>query len=193
MTTPPIEYLPDSAVTPDLDRQLRELLAISYAGTGIMQCFATQRYWHELPDHHWFLRAPDPRPETLDPRPASPPLAAHIAIHDKTIGSAIGDLRVGGVANVAVHPDHRGRGYVRLILQEVHAFLTARNIPFAILFASDLGVYRSSGYVQVLNPLRTCTPRTGAWTVEPSDCFMVKQLGAIPWPEGVIDLRGPAF
>jgi len=54
-------------------------------------------------------------------------------------------------------------------------------------------VYGSSGYRTVDNPIRHLVPKTDDWMTEPLTYFLVKPLASIPWPDGMIDLRGPKF
>jgi len=117
---------------------------------------------------------------------------AHLAMHDKSIGSPAGDLAIGGVSEVSVHPDFRGRGLVKKLLVAAHAAFAQRGVPFAFLFGNG-DVYRSSGYVQVKNPLRFFDPARNEWCVRPDGAALVARLGSTPWPDGEIDLRGPIF
>jgi len=175
---PPIEYLPDTAVDPALDAQLRALLSTCFTGPH-NERFKTQRYYNEMPAHRWFIREPGR-------------IIAHLATHDKTLGTTIGDLPIAGIAEVSVHPGFRGRGLVRQLLAAAHAYHTARAVPFAFLFGSR-DVYSSSGYLPVTNPLRCFHPDSAKWIVQPLDSAMVKPLGTTIWPPGEIDLRGPMF
>ena len=119
-------------------------------------------------------------------------LIAHIAVHDKQIGTAAGELRMAGIAEVCVHPQYRGRGLVRDLLATAHAWLAAQGIPVAMLFG-DKKHYASSGYRNISNPIRHRNSETGVWITEPSDWAMVKPRGNLDWPAGVVDLRGPTF
>jgi GNAT superfamily N-acetyltransferase len=175
---PPIEYLPDAAVDAELDAQLRTLLSTCFTGSH-NERFKTQRYFSEMPQHRWIIREPGA-------------IVAHIAFHDKTIGTVVGDRAIVGLAEVAVHPDHRGQGLVKKMLGVAHADCAARGVKFAMLFGKQ-EVYGSSGYVQVLNPLHFYDAWKKEWTVQPVRYAMMKVLGDEPWPEGEIDLRGPVF
>lgn len=176
---PAIEFIEDSAVDTSLDRQLRELLSTCFT-KPCDAVFRQRRYFHEPPRWRWIVRGD------------AGAVIAHIAVHDKRIGIATGDLRIAGIAEVCVHPQHRGRGLVRDLLAEAHAWLTAHDIPVAMLFG-DKKHYASSGYRNIANPIRSQNSETGAWTVEPSDWVMVKSLRNFDWPAGVVDLRGPTF
>jgi predicted N-acetyltransferase YhbS len=78
---------------------------------------------------------------------------------------------------------------VRALLAEIHAWLAAREVPFAVLFG-DPRFYASSGYVSVSNLFLRADP-SATWA--PADGAMVKQLLAEAWPAGEVHLAGPAF
>ena len=174
-----IQFLEDAAVDAVLDRQLRELLSLCFT-KPCDAVFRDRRYFHEPPRWRWFVRG------------VAGELIAHIAVHDKQIGTAAGELRMAGIAEVCVHPQYRGRGLVRDLLATAHAWLAAQGIPVAMLFG-DKKHYASSGYRNISNPIRHRNSETGVWITEPSDWAMVKPLGNLDWPAGVVDLRGPTF
>jgi len=176
--TVPIEYIPDQEVDATLDEQLRKLLSTCFTGPH-NERFKTQRFFSEMPQHRWIMREPGR-------------VIAHVAFHDKTIGTTAGDFAIVAVAEVAVHPEFRGQGLVKKLLNVAHEATGARGVPFSMLFGKE-EVYSSSGYVTVMNPLRFFDPYTNGWMVRPIRWAMMKPLGAIPWPEGEIDLRGPTF
>lgn len=175
----PIEFIEDAVVDAALDWQLRMLLAVCFT-KPCDAVFRDRRYFHEPPRWRWFVRG------------SSDELIAHIAVHDKQIGTATGAVRIAGIAEVCVHPQQRGRGLVRELLASAHPWLAAHDIPVAMLFG-DKKVYASSGYQTIANPIRYQNSETGVWSVEPSDWAMVKPLRDFDWPMGVVDLRGPMF
>ena len=175
---PAIEYLPDSDVDAVLDEQLRSLFSTCFTGPH-NERFKWQRFYSEMPQHRWLIREPGR-------------VIAHAAMHDKSIGSAAGNFAIGGIAEVSVHPDFRGRGLVKQLLAAAHAAAAQRVVPFAFLFGNR-DVYRSSGYVPVKNPLRFFDPDRNGCYVRLDDTALVALLGPTPWPEGEIDLRGPIF
>jgi predicted N-acetyltransferase YhbS len=174
----PIDYVPDSQVDAALDEQLRALLSACFTGPH-NERFKTQRFYHEMPQHRWLIREPGR-------------VIAHVAFHDKVVGTTAGDQRIGGVAEMAVHPDFRGQGLVRRLLAEGHEWLAARGVPFGFLFG-DWAVYKSSGYVPVENLIRRFVPERNKWVTQSISSAMVKVIGKTPWPDGEIDLRGPTF
>jgi len=175
---PVIEYLPDSDVDAMLDGQLRALFSTCFTGPH-NERFKWQRFYSEMPHQRWLIREPER-------------VIAHVAMHDKSIGTVAGNFDIGGIAEVSVHPDLRGRGLVKQLLAAAHAASTQRGLPFAFLFGNS-DIYRSSGYVPVKNPLRFFDRTSNGWCLRPDDAALVALLGPTPWPEGKIDLRGPIF
>jgi GNAT superfamily N-acetyltransferase len=173
-----LEDFPDARVDPALDTELRDLFVTCFPKDEPL--FSKHRHYREPPAHRWMIRD------------ASGRLMAHACIHDKTLGSPAGDLHIGGVAEVCVHPDYRGQGLVRLLMPRIQKWLTDRHFDFSILFGRT-EVYASSGYKNVDNPLRQLDPATGQWIVQPVANAMILPLGLRPWPPGEIDLRGPLF
>jgi predicted N-acetyltransferase YhbS len=170
-------YLPDEAVTADLDGRLRSLLSACFPDP----CFSTRRYCHEMPAHRWIVE---------DERGG---LAAHIAAHDKLIGLRNGDIRVLGIAEVCVRQDFRGHGLVRELVAAAHAWGRAEGFPYAMLFGRP-EVYQSSGYTLIANPIRRFDSGRGEWETAPMDYAMICPLhNPTPWPDGEIDIRGPLF
>lgn len=174
-------YLPDTQVDAQLDEELRGLLSTCFVGP-VNECFRHQRFFHEMPQHRWLVRD------------ASGWLVAHVALHDKRLGTPQGDLRVAGIAEVCVHPDFRGRGLVRTMLDTLHRWAEQQGFRHAALFG-DEKVYRGSGYIHAPNPLRYWDKDKQEWITEPSPGFHVRPLTQPPeaFPDGLIDLRGPHF
>ena len=101
-------------------------------------------------------------------------------------------LPVAGIAEVCVHPAHRGQGLARAILGEVHLWARAQGFEFALLFGAR-DIYAGSGYVPIENPLRSLDYRSGEWETAPVASAQVCVLGDATWPAGEVDLRGPGF
>jgi predicted N-acetyltransferase YhbS len=167
----------DREVDPKLDQELRELLSTCFTkaqDTG----FKRQRYWQEPPESHYLIREPNGR------------VVAHAALFHKKLGSAAGDVEIGGVGDLCVHPDRRGQGLVKVLLRKLHEDLVRRGIPFAML-TGDAKVYGSSGYVPITTPLHYREYGGTAWVTQPHPQAMVCVFGKARWPEGTLDLRGP--
>jgi len=170
-------YVYDPSIEADLDWELRVLFAGCWPGS----MFRAKRYNAELPAHRWIVRADDQS------------LAAHLAIHDKLVRVDGKILRVGGVAEVCVHPAHRGKKLVSRLLASAHAWMESEGIPFSVLFGR-IEVYASQGYRQIPNPCRCYNASHSAWETGATPWILVRPLASDPWPEtGILDLRSPSF
>ncbi len=168
----------DSDVDGVLDAQIRDLLSLCFTKPGD-EVFRTQRFFREPPQHRWFLTG------------QHDPILAHVALHEKQVTCGSSDIRIGGVAEVCVHPHARGRGYVRKLLDAAHAWLRSQDIPFAVLFG-DPRVYQSSGYHSVQNLFLPEKAASGTVTWEPK-AAMICELSDRPWPPEHVYLHGAAF
>ncbi len=171
---PKIEYLPDYYVTYNLDRELRSLLTTCFTKPQDV-VFRDRRYFREPYPHRWVMRD-----ENYS-------IVAHIGVHEKQVESKGLSYRIGGIAEVCVHPDYRGKGYVRMMLKCIHVWLSEHGFAFAVLFGDTL-VYRSSGYVQVTN-LFLGGSQEGWKKIN----GMIRDLSGTPWPSEDVYLSGPGF
>ena len=171
---PRIDYLPDESVDDSLDKEIRDLLTTCFTKPQDI-VFRDQRYFREPYPNRWAIRN------------AEGILVAHIGVHDKAINAGDMTFRVGGICEVCVHPDCRGRGYVRMMLKLIHKWLTEHDFTFAILFSNPL-VYGSSGYAEVANLFNG--DEVKGWT--PAK-VLVRELCETPWPNGKVLMPGPGF
>jgi predicted acetyltransferase len=174
---PNVEHLADSSVDDEMDRELRKLLTTCFKKPQDV-VFQEHRHFVEPPAHRWFIRN------------ESGELIAHTAVHDKSVEAGGQQFRIGGIAEVCVHPDYRGRGYVRLILSVIHKWLAENGFQFAVLFGATK-VYTSSGYVSKKNVVHDAEVdgKKARKYVTP----MVVELSDVPWPTGEVYLPGPTF
>lgn len=175
---PKIIYLPDSTVDADIDRQIRDLLTTCFIKAED-DVFHHRRYFKEPYPNRWIIR---------DDEMA---LVAHVGVHEKKIQAPGQTHRFGGIAEVCVHPDHRGQGYVKAMLAVIHPWLTERGFEFAVLFG-DPEVYGSSGYTVVDNLIMDVDPKSPDSPREPVTA-MVRPLGKAAWPDGEVYLPGLHF
>ena len=85
------------------------------------------------------------------------------------------DGEYGEIKRVFVHEEHRGKGYSRLIMQNLEQHLRQAGVKFARLVTGAkqpeaLGLYRNLGYHD-REPF-------GAYAAGPSSVFMEKYIGA---------------
>ena len=173
-----VEYLADASVDAPLDAQIRGLLTKCFTRPEDV-VFKDRRYFREPYPHRWVIRD------------AQDTIIAHVGVHEKTAETDGRIFRIGGIAEVCVHPDFRGRGLVKKMLVRVHDWLIQHEFDFAVLFG-DARVYGSSGYVQVNNLVHDNVTATGEICTSHSPT-MVRQLSNIPWPDGQVYLPGPKF
>lgn len=173
-----VEYIRDSDVDADIDRRLRDLLSICFTKPDD-EVFRERRYFKEPPAHRWFIRDEEER------------VIAHVALHEKVVVSSNQDISVGGIAEVCVHPEFRGQGFVCKLLAKVHDWLRLKGYRFSLLFG-DPRVYTSSEYVSVTNLFRGSKSDNGAIKWEPIKA-MVCQLSEAEWPSDGVYLQGQIF
>lgn len=173
-----VEYIRDLDVDTELDGKLRDLLSTCFTKSGD-EVFREHRYYKEHPSHRWFVPHKEGR------------LIAHVALHEKVVVSSNQDIRVGGIAEVCVHPEFRGQGLVRQLLSKAHAWLRLNGYCFSLLFGKPQ-VYASSGYESVTNLFLKSKSDNGEnkWAVIKA---MVSQLSETEWPVDNVYLQGQTF
>lgn len=175
---PKITYIADAAVDETLDRELRALLSTCFTKPQD-HVFKERRHFNEPPSHRWIIRDD------------SGSLAAHLAVHDKRLHAAAGRIfRIGGVAEVCVHPAHQGKGHVKHLLAAAHGWMTAQGFAFSVLAGSPR-YYASSGYLPIDNLFRDGP--AGAPIRVKTEGSLVVALSPQPWPEGETCIPGPSF
>lgn len=173
-----VEYLADSAVDAALDAEIRRLLTTCFTKPEDI-VFKDQRYFREPYPHRWVIRD------------SKGSIIAHIGVHEKSVVAGGRTFQIGGIAEVCVYPEYRGRGFVKSMLACIHDWLIGHKFDFAVLFG-DPRIYDSSGYVQVNNLVHDDETATGEKCTSPSPA-MVRLLSETPWPDGSVYLPGPKF
>lgn len=176
MSTPPIEYVPDAAVDPLLDDKLRKLLCLCFTKPG--DRVFKRRYLHEPPQHRWLMQ---------DDEMA----IAHIAVHEKYVVVDKIKYPIGGIAEVCVHPNHRGKGYVKHILAAIEIWLLSQKVELTVLFGNPK-IYASSGYRPVTNLFHDGENSQGKPSFE-SVKAMAKPLANRAWFTTEVYLPGKTF
>ncbi len=177
-TTPQVEYLPDSSVDASLDAGLRRLLTTCFTKPQDV-VFKERRYFCQPYAHRWVIRD------------AGHSIIAHAGVHQKAVEADGSRFRIGGLAEVCVHPEFRGRGFVKAMLACIHDWLIRHEFDFAVLFGEP-SIYQSSGYVEVNNLVHDEVTPSGE-KCKPQNPAMVKHLSDTPWPTGEVYLPGPKF
>jgi predicted N-acetyltransferase YhbS len=174
-----VDYVLDARISAKEDAELRDLLSTCFVGPND-HVFKEHRHFVLVPQHRFLLR---------DDQGI---IRGNIAVHDLTLGSTAGDLRVAGVAEVAVHPALQGQGLAKRMLAAVDLWAAAEAFPFAMLFGKP-EIYGSAGYRLCGNQFRCLDKKTGESWEGPLDSAQYKPLAGGSWPQGVVDLRGPTF
>jgi predicted N-acetyltransferase YhbS len=173
-----VEYLADSTVDAALDAEIRALLTMCFTKPEDV-VFKDRRYFREPYPHRWVIRE------------SKGSIVAHVGVHEKSVEASARLFRIGGIAEVCVHPDYRSRGFVRAMLACVHDWLIRHGFDFAVLFG-DPHIYASSGYVQVNNLVHDDETATDEKYTSQSQA-MVRLLSETPWPAEQVYLPGPKF
>ena len=171
-----VQYLRDADVDAALDGEIRGLLSTCFTKPGD-EVFRERRYFHTPMHHRWLIRD------------AAGKMISHLAVRDTTIGTTAGELRIGLVGEVCVHPAWRGRKLVTRLLSAAHVWLGAEGFQFTLLCGNP-AVYGGSGYGCVTNPFRYWDPTAQQWQTKEMARTMVKSLTSQIWPAGFVDMRG---
>jgi predicted acetyltransferase len=171
-----VNFTFDRDVNEELNKKLIQILSICFPRQSI---FKKQRYYTEMPSLRWYCNHEGK-------------IVAHAALHEKEITTKNGKALIGGIAEVCVHPDYRGRGLVKVLLEKANKYSIRSGHKFSVLFG-ETKVYNSSGYVEITNDIKYVNHETNEVKIEKAKDVMVKKLADMEWPEGLIDINGPTF
>lgn len=171
-------YLADNAVNDVQNAKIRALLTTCFTQPQDA-VFKKRRYFREPYPHRWVIEDGHGN------------FVAHVGVHDKIVKAEGKTYRIAGIAEVCVHPDLRGQGLVRTMLQQIHRWLARRGFVFAVLLG-DPKVYASSGYVSIDNLSHDAEGADGRIRMKKISA-MVKPLTETPWPNSIVHLPGPTF
>lgn len=68
-------------------------------------------------------------------------IASVIQICERRVRVGEAELTMGGIGNVATHPDYRGRGYSQRLLQDCAKIMRGRRMDFSVLFTGIMPFY----------------------------------------------------
>ena len=169
-----IEYISDESFDEAMDLELRGLLSTCFLKPQDY-VFKERRYFRIPYPHRWVIRNGDEK------------FIAHIGVHEMEALCDEGDFPFAGICEVCVHPDYRGRGYVRAMLKEIHEWLVKEEYSFSILFGHP-SIYATSGYVEVPNLF--LKDEEGGWKHAKG---MICELTGKKWPAKDVRLPGGKF
>ena len=104
-------------------------------------------------------------------------LVAKAALHDYEQWWGGQPVRAAGIADVAVHPDARGRGAVRSLLGALGTRAHEADQPLGVLFATAPGIYRTLGWELVGALEETRLPLVDLRDVAPAPEVAVRSAG----------------
>lgn len=116
-------------------------------------------------------------------------VAGHLAAYIRGVTVGGDPMDIGIVGGVAIAPDYRGKGLSKRLIAAAHQFFVSANIGFAVLFAFEPERYMSSGYRPITTPTRFTEHGEIKQFVYRGG--MVAELGYRPWPDALLDLKGP--
>jgi GNAT superfamily N-acetyltransferase len=125
-----------------------------------------------------------------------PGVVGHVAVTWRAVrlGSRLVDAA--GLAEVATHPDRRGEGIARRLVERAVEEARASLASVVLLFG-DAGLYGALGFRPAANPIRHVAMdrgRTLDVREERGDLLMALPLRGEPWDgEAPLDLLGPMF
>ena len=139
------------------------------------------------PDEGDYYRAVGP-PEVVLILCAGQLVFRHLGLYTREVKIGNESLKIGMLGGIAVAPDRRRMGYGRALVRHAHEHLTARRIPFSILFAYEPRIYEGIGYKLMRNATHFIepdgTPRTLIYRGS-----MYAELSQRRWPNQLLDLR----
>lgn len=119
-------------------------------------------------------------------------IIGHMALMLRSVLLGGRQVTVAGLAEVATDPAHRGQGIAAALLLVAIEEAKASPAEYLLLFGVAR-VYAAAGFRTVSNPLTQCDVDGTRLVTVGNDNLMVLPLRGTPWPEGMVDLRGPVF
>ena len=123
-------------------------------------------------------------------------LVSHVALLLRAVRLGPDLVDIAGLAEVATHPDHRGKGIAAALVQRAIGEARVSLARHLLLFGTA-NIYAAAGFSPQLNPLiwtDMTGARTGGVMQTPEDALMVLSLHGNCWPEKAsLDLLGTRF
>lgn len=175
-----IELVPEYRLTRAVEAQLQDVLEECFP-----DMFGGRSYLKQLP--HFRLLAFD------DDNVIG---QAGLDVRIINVGGTV--LKIFGVIDVFVQPEHRGRGVASALMTQVEKLAIESGRDFLVLIAERHDLYLRHGFrrVQPANVKWLAIEDRASVTLleeDLSDCFMMKPVGPLAWPKGQIDMMGYLF
>ena len=119
-------------------------------------------------------------------------IIGHMALVLRSVQLGASRVTIAGLAEVATDPAHRGQGIAAGLLQAAIEAAKASPAEYLLLFGVAK-VYSAAGFRTASNPLTHIEVDGTRVVTGGDDDLMVLPLRGTPWPEGLVDLRGPVF
>jgi predicted N-acetyltransferase YhbS len=123
-------------------------------------------------------------------------IVAHVAVQFRAVRLGAAVVSVAGLADVACHPEHRGKGHAARLVQAAIERARQARAGHVLLFGTA-GLYGAAGFVPVRNRLvyvEIDGARTGDMRREAVEDLQVLDLGDARWDSTAeLDLMGSLF
>lgn len=175
---PTVQLVPETRMTADLDARIRATLVACFPkDEGV---FSRTRAWHGS--------APAFSAVAGD----ATTIIAHVGAVDRTIKIGGTPLRVAGIQNVAVRPEHRRRGLMRQLLAAAMDHARAQGYDAGLLFTGPelTAAYGRCGWQSLAGRKITRVDEQGRAHTMGSDYALWYALAVSRLPDGPIDLNG---
>ncbi len=191
MADPDVETLDAASLAPDDADELASLGALVWPDdAGDVEAARTR-----LLERHAAYTGPEARrPRTFVVRGDRGEIIAKANVFPREIATPSGRLTVMALAGVCSHPDHRGEGLGRRVVQAAFALVDEGAFPLSLYQTTPpvRAFYEKLGARAVTNPF------VNSLADDPSDDpwwnpVRMVYPAAFDWPDGQIDLLGPAY
>ena len=170
----------ESQIDALLDERIRNTLCRCFPAAR--DTFSVSRAWHGS-SPAW----------TVLTIAADDAIAGHVGIVDRTIQAADKHLRVGGIQNVCVTPEHRGQGLLDRILTRTLCHIFDEGMDAGLLFCTEalVKVYARYGW-RLLEGASVCriTENGDGAPLPSGSVAMWAPVYLNVWPAGPIHLAG---
>ncbi|MDX2067085.1 MAG: GNAT family N-acetyltransferase [Haliscomenobacter sp.] len=173
-----ITHLPDYLLSPTQRAQITTLLQSSFPQ------YPPRAHFRQIP--HFRILAHDD----------SGTLLGHIAVEHRLVHNAGQVLRIFGLADVCMHPDHQNKGLGTKLLNFLESLAREAQIEALLLIAPEPEFYLKNDFLAVENDCKWLFlqgDQTLGVLNRKIGGLMVKMLGEKGWREGQLDLLGHIF
>ncbi len=84
-------------------------------------------------------------------------IVSHVSIVEKHLRVGRAVVKVAGIGDVCTHPEHRSRGYTRILMEDAVRYMTSHRFPLSLLYGI-MNFYHKFGYIEAVNAYKTVVP-----------------------------------